>query len=547
MKLFSRFEGILTDSFQTDQSCFFQIFGLTVASVFLSAGSAVAQVDVLTYHNDNARTGQNLSETILTPANVNFATFGKLFTIPVDGKVDAQPLYKSALAIPGKGTRNVLFVATEHDSVYAFDADTGTQLWQVSLLKSGEVPSDPRRCDQVTPEIGVTSTPVIDLAAGPRGALYAVAMSKDGAGNYYQRLHALDITTGKELFGGPQTIAASYPGTGAGSTDGTVPFDPKQYKERAGLLLLGGVVYTSWASHCDISPYTGWVIGYSGKTLAKVSTLNLTPNGEDGAIWASGGAPATDGSNIYVMTGNGTFDTTLNGRGFPIDNNFGNAILKLSAGSRRLKVADYFTMYNTVAESRIDQDLGSGGILVLPDFTDAQGSTRRLALGAGKDQNIYVVDRDNLGKFNPTDNSNIYQELPLALADAEFGTPAYFKGTVYFGAINDVINAFSITDARLSTTPVSRSANTFVYPGTTPSISANGTADAILWAAENTTSATLHAYDATNLSRELYNSNQAPNGHDQFGTGNKFIVPTVANGKVYVGTTDSVGVFGLLP
>lgn len=503
--------------------------------------------DVLTYHNDNARTGQNLNETILTTSNVNSTTFGKLFALSVDGKVDAQPLYMAAVTVPGRGTHNILIVATEHASVYAFDADTGMALWQVSLLKPGETPSDDRGCDQVTPEIGVTATPVIDRNSGPNGTIYAVAMSKDGSGNYFQRLHALDVTTGQEEFGGPKDIQATFPGTGDNSVGGNVIFDPKQYKERPGLLLLNNVVYTSWSSHCDIRPYTGWVIGYDERTLARVSVLNITPNGNEGSVWASGAGPAADSSgNIYFLAANGTFDTTLNSFGFPIQGDYGNAFLKLSTSGNNLSVADYFNMFNTVAESGADQDLGSGGALVLPDLTDAQARTRHLAVGAGKDANIYLADRDNMGKFNPNNNNALYQELVGALGGEEFGMPAYFNGKVYYGAVGDNLLAFQISNARLLTSPASKTGNTFGFPGTTPSISANGASEGIVWAAENAGVAVLHAYDAADLSRELYNSNQAAGGRDHFGAGNKFITPTIAGGKVFVGTTNGVGVFGLL-
>lgn len=502
--------------------------------------------DVLTYHNDNARTGQNLHESALTPTGVNASTFGLLFVISVDGKVDAQPLYVSNAFIPNNGIHNVLVVATEHDSVYAVDADTGATLWQVSMLKSGESTSEPRfGCGQVSPEIGVTATPVIDRNAGPNGTIYVIAMSKDATGNYFQRLHALNLATGAEQFSGPQDLHASYPGTGDNSSDGAVIFDPGAYKERPGLLLLNGIVYTSWSSHCDIRPYTGWLIGYNQTTLAQVNVLNIVPNGSDASFWNSGAAPAADpAGNIYQLAANGTFDTTLNGNGFPVQSDFGNAFLKISTSGNVLSVADYFDMFNTVSESDNDVDLGSGGALLLPDLTDGSGNARHLAVGAGKDGNIYVVDRDNLGKFN-TNGNNIYQQLSGAIGP-EFGMPAYFNSTVFYGGYNDNLKAFSIANAKLSATPSSQTAITFGYPGTTPSISANGTVDAIVWVTENTDPAVLHAYDATNLATELYNSNQAPNSRDHFGTGNKFIVPMIANGKVYVGTTSGIGVFGLL-
>jgi hypothetical protein len=522
----------------------------TVAALAIVAaiGLCGCESDVLTYHNDNARTGQYLAEAILTPLNVNSAHFGKLFVLGVDGKVDAQPLYKGGVSIPGAGTHNVLYVATEHDSVYAFDADaSGGPLWHRSMVLAGETPSDDRGCSQVTPEIGVTATPVIDPAAGPHGTIYVVAMSKNGSGQYFQRLHALDITTGAEEFGGPVTVMATFPGIGDNSSGGKVVFDPAQYKERPGLLLLGGMIYTTWSSHCDIRPYTGWIIAYDQMTLAQRAILNITPNGEGGSIWAAGAGPAADTDGyIYFLAANGTFDTTLNAGGFPSKGDFGNAFVKLSPAAP-LHVTDYFTMYNTVAESDADEDLGSGGALVLPAMIDSMGQTRRLAVGAGKDANIYPVDRDNMGKFNPDGDTNIYQQLTGGLQGSEFAMPAFFNSTLYYGAVGAPIVAFPFTQARLPANPSSSTPNAFPYPGATPSISANLSSNAILWAVANASNAVLYAYDAGDLSRELYNSNQAPGGRDNFGAGNKFITPTIAHGKVYVGTTNGVGVFGLLP
>jgi len=326
-----------------------------------------------------------------------------------------------------------------------------------------------------------------------------------------------------------------------------VIFSPGQYEERAGLLLMNGTVYTAWTSHCDHGPYTGWVISYDQKTLAQVSVLNVTPNGSEGAIWMAGAGPAADASgNIYLLDANGEFDTTLDARGFPSQGDFGNAFLKISTSNKRLAVADYFEMFNQAAENRTDQDLGSGGALVLPDFTDSTGKARHLAVGAGKDRNIYLVDRDGMGGFNSVSN-HIYQQVSAAFPGrGVFSMPAYFNNTIYYGAVADRIKAFPISQARLATTPSSRSSHSFPYPGTTPSISANGTNNAILWAAENDDPAVLHAYDATNLATELYNSSQAADARDELSEGNKFIVPTVVNGKVYVGTINGVGVFGLL-
>jgi hypothetical protein len=499
-------------------------------------------ISVLTYHNDNGRTAQNLSETVLTPAKVTSSTFGKIRFDSADGKVDAEPLYASSVAIPGKGTHNLLVVASEHDTVYAFDADTGATLWSATMLKSGETTSDPRSCDQVEPEIGITATPVIDPKASPNGAIYVVAMSKSGA-TYHQRLHALDLATGAELFNGPVDIQARYPGTGDNSDGTNVIFDPAQYEERVALLLLNGTIYTSWASHCDIRPYTGWIIAYSASTLVQSSVLNVTPNGNEGAIWMSGGALAADDSgNIYLLDGNGTFDATLDANAFPSKGDYGNAFLKISTAGNQLAVADYFEMYNQAAENGADGDLGSGSAMVLPDVKDSSGSTKHLAVGAGKDANLYVVDRDSMGKFDLSRN-NIYQEISGAFSDAVFSAPAFFNGSVYLGSVGGPLQAFTTSGGRLAA--AAKTSNSFAYPGANPSISANGTSNAIVWAVENTNPAILHAYDAVTL-KELYNSNQASGGRDQFGAGNKFITPMIANGRVFVGTPSGVAVFGLV-
>jgi hypothetical protein len=502
--------------------------------------------DVTTYKNDLSRSGQNLTETSLTLTNVNASSFGLLRILATDGKVDAQPLYLSALSVGGT-SHNVAFVATENDTMYAYDADTGTVLWQKSMLGAGEMPSDERGCSQVTPTIGVTATPVIDRSAGAHGAIFVVAMSLDTSQNYHQRLHALDVTTGAELFGGPAEIAAVYPAAGGGSNS----FAAGDYAERAGLLLLNGVIYTTWTSHCDDSPYTGWVIAYSETTLAQTAVLNVAPNSAGGgpSIWMAGGGPAADSSgSIYLLTANGVFDTTLTASGFPSQGDYGNSFLKISTAGGGLSVADYFAMYNAVAESNADTDLGSGGALLLPDVTDSGGTTRHLVVGAGKDGNLYVVNRDSIGKFNPTNNSQIWQQLSGALGGGIWSTPAYFDGSVYYGPVGGALLAFRVSNAMLGGSPSSQSATSFGYPGTAPAISANGTANGIVWAHENAGSgaAVLHAYAASNLATELYNSSQAANSRDAFGSGNKFITPTIADGKVLVGTTSGVAVFGLL-
>ncbi|HLQ09923.1 MAG TPA: PQQ-binding-like beta-propeller repeat protein [Steroidobacteraceae bacterium] len=523
-------------------------------SALLTVGAAVTSgSDVVTYKNDLARTGQNLTETALTLANVNATSFGKLRFLSTDGKVDAQPLYLAALTLQG-AAHNVVFVATENDSVYAFDADSGAVLWHVSLLGVGETPSGQHACGQIVPVIGITSTPVIDRAAGSHGTIYVVAMSNSGAD--HQRLHALDLTTGAELLGGPRDITATYLAPGGG----TRTFDPGQYAERAALLRSGGVIYTSWTSHCDISPYTGWVIAYAQTNLAQTAVLNVAPNGTGTgaatagpAIWMSGGGPGADAAgNIYLLTANGAFETTLDANGFPNQGDYGNSFLKLSTAGGGLSVADYFTMSNEVSESQADLDLGSGGEMLLPDLTDSTNTVRHLVVGAGKDGNIYLVDRDAMGKFNAgSNNSQIWQQLTQVLGNGSSGgvwsTPAYFNGTVYYGPRDGKLLAFTLSGARLAASASSASSAVFPYPGTAPAISANGSSNGIVWAHQNSSPAVLYAYDAGNLGHELYNSSQAANGRDQFGAGNKFITPTVADGKVFVGTTNGVAVFGLLP
>jgi hypothetical protein len=517
---------------------------LTVQTVLMTNAP-----DVTTYHFDVARDGLNAKETILTPANVNSTKFGKIGFYAVDSKVDGEPLYLANVPI-GNQYHNILYVVTEHDSVYAFDADSGAQIWKTSIIGSGETTSDDHGCGQISPEIGITSTPVIDRALGPHGTLFTVGMTKDASKNYHQRLHALDVVTGAEVSGSPTEVIASYPGTGDNSQNGSVVFDPSQYAERAGLLLLNGTIYTGWTSHCDKGLYTGWVIGYSETTLQQTQVLNVTPNGSEGSIWMSGDGLGADSSgNIYFLDANGTFDTTFDAHGFPAQGDYGNGMIKLSTNGK-LAVADYFQTYDTNAQSAQDGDLGSGGEMLLPDLTDSNGVVHHLIVGAGKDRNIYLADRDNMGKYNPATNpqdNNIYQEVRGQLGGQVYSTPAYFNGTLYYGAVSDSLKAFPLTNAVL-TTYSNQSTIKFPYPGATPGISANGTQNGIVWALESSmaSAGVLHAFDATNL-HELYNSGQAANGRDDFGTGNKFITPMIVNGKVYVGTQTGVAVFGLLP
>lgn len=511
-----------------------------------TAPIGLTPLNVLTYHNSNQRTGLNALETTLTVANVNPATFGKVNFLSTDGVVYAEPLYVSNITINGT-LHNVVYVVTEQDSVYAFDADNGTQLWQTSALLPNEVPSMYPDCGLINP-IGITSTPVIDLSAGMSGLIYMIAVSQDQNQAYHQRLHALDLVTGAEWSGGPVEISGQYPGSGAGSQDGNVMFDPAQYLQRAALLELNHRIYIAFSSHCDEDPYTGWIMQYSAWNLQQLSVLDITPNGSEGAIWQSGGGLAADSDgNIYMLVGNGTFDTTLDSNGFPINGDYGNTFLKIS-GDTPMKVVDYFTMYNTVYESQQDLDFGSGGpiILDIPPALPSQPSIP-VAIGAGKDTNIYVVNRYNMGKWNLFNDDGLYQELDGAVNYGIFSTPAVFNNTIYYGPEYGQVTAFPIVNGYISTNPSSQSATVFGARGTTPSISSNGFTNGIVWA--NAYSATdfgvLHAYDARNLGQELYNSNMA-GSRDQYGLATKFITPMVANGKVYIATPGGVAVYGLL-
>jgi hypothetical protein len=320
----------------------------------------------------------------------------------VDGKVDAQPLYLSNLANIAGDTHNVVYVATEHGGVYAFDPDSGAQLWKISTLGSGESTSDQRGCDQVTPEIGVTATPVIDRDAGAHGVIYVVAMSKSGS-TYFQRLHALDVTTGAEMFGGPKLIEASFPGTGDNSSNGRVVFDPAQYKDRAALLLLNGVVYTTWAS-CDIRPYTGWIMGYNQTTLNQTTVLNVVPNGSEGAIWMADTGPAAAPREISIFS----MPTEISAPpSMPAD--FPATATMAMPSSRFRPPADCpwrtTSRCTTSRRKMIPTVISAPAGLVLPDLTDGSGNVRHLAVGAGKDGHIYVVNRDAMGKFNASSNN----------------------------------------------------------------------------------------------------------------------------------------------
>jgi hypothetical protein len=536
---------------------------------------APSVVNVFGYHNDSANTGVNANETILTPANVNINTFGKLFTRHVDGQVYSQPLYVSNVMITtgaNAGMHNVVYVATQHDSLYAFDADNGTLLWHDSFINPGAgvttIPSTDIQSLDINPEIGITSTPVIDPLTN---TLFLVASTKEvvaGANHYIDRLHAIDIGSGVEQQGGPVTIAdtiydgvnytyvsgPSVAGTGVGSVSGMITLNVVRQGQRAGLTLLGGSVYIAFGSHNDNPPFHGWVLGYSEQGLNLNGVFLTTPNGFGGGSWMAGGRIATDGVNLYFNTGNGTFDTTLNGAGFPSQGDFGMSTIKLTVDPTTtasnpgpngwgLAVVDYFTPFNEAALSKGDKDLGSGGVLLLPD-TAGSTSHPHLLITAGKEGRIYLIDRDkNMGHFNPTADQVIQEAL---VTTGSYNSPAYMDGTFYYADHNAPALAFSLQNGAFNSVPTSMSADLFSYPGSTPSISANGDLNRIVWLLDRATNQ-LRAYDATNLATELWTSALAPLNRDRLGPPTKFDVPTVANGKVYVGTLKGVlVVFGLL-
>jgi len=527
---------------------------MATSSDQLQSGTAVAYVSsypgTFTVHNDNFRTGQNLNETVLNPLNVAPATFGKLYSYSLDGQAYASPLYVANLNIPGQGFHNVVYVATEGDSVYAFDADglTNVPLWHVAFtnISAGitTMPAEDTGVDDVTPQIGITGTPVIDPVSG---TLYVVAKTKEVTGsatNYPQRLHALNIVDGTEKFGGPVTMQASVPGTGDESQGGTLAFDPLREFQRSGLLLCGGVVYVPFASHGDYPPWHGWVLGYNATNLQQQVTVHCTtPNNSGGGIWQAGGGIAADSSNlVYFVTGNGEFDQNFGG------GDYGDSVVEIDSTGT---VLDYFTPHDQSDLAFNDLDFGSAGLMLLPDQA---GLNPHLLVSAGKRGTIYLINRDNMGHYNPNDDSQAVQSLPNSFPNGtfdrgNFSSPVYFNGSIFYCAVGDVIKAFRLSNGLLSAAPTSQSPGTFGYPGATMAISANGGAGGMLWAVEWTGSqqpGVLHAYDPANLNTELYNSNQA-GIRDVMDYAARFSIPLVANGKVFIGSEQQLTVFGLLP
>ena len=533
------------------------IFTIILILLCFCGAPLQAQVNVTTYHNDNARTGQNLQETVLTPANVNSSQFGKLFSVSVDGWVYAQLLYLSNVNIGG-GIHNVLFVATEHDSLYAIDAGIGTILWQVSLIPAGGSTvnsSTDLGCGDLVPEIGITGTPVIDPSTG---TLYVVTKSKVN-GSLVQYLHAIDVATAAEKFGGPVSIKASVPGTASDGNGTTVSFDPQLENQRPALLLENGHVVIGWSAHCDYTPFHGWIMSYAAGTLALEAALNVSANGSENGIWMSGGGPAADSNgNIFFATGNGSWNGTTD---------YGDSIVKLGPPSGgTFPVLDYFTPHNQSSLSGGDTDVASGGLVLLPNLPSGQ----QLLTQMGKEGTMYVIDRNNMGKYcvnqNPPcsgSDPNIVQEIPGATTGV-WGTPAYWNGNIYWGGGkdgggSDNLKAFSFNtnnSGLISASPTSKSSKAFSFSAPSPSISANGNANGILWGLDNSAFGStcsggsncqvLYAYDATNLENMLYNSSQAANNRDVPGAAVKFAIPIIANGKVYVGSQFKVSAYGLI-
>jgi len=496
----------------------------TAAVTVLSAVSMSAAV--LTYHNDDARDGVTTAETTLTPSNVNSSQFGKLHAYPVDGQLYAQPLYLPQLKIGGV-QHNVVFVATENDSVYAFDADGSqtTPLWEKNL--GSPVPTSD--LEGVSPLLGITSTPVIDIATS---TMYVVSETTDAP----FKLHALDVTSGAEKFGGPIVIIGTVAGTGWDNVGGSITLESSCY-QRMGLALspISHLIYIAFG-HCN----HGWVLAYDPTTLQQAAIFNDTPDGAGGGLWAGGGAPAIDDKtgDIYLMTGVDANDPA---------SGFNDAFVRLSPYD--LAVADYFQPDNEAFLRINDADLGSGAAILMPDNPSG---TPHETIGGGKDGRIFVINRDEMGSFSPTaDNVTQTVQTGVQQIDNIFSTPVYWNGFLYYHCEGDVLRAFTWTNGLLSTQPVSVGTPIYSVHGATASLSANGTANGVVWEIENTNygskgPSVLHAYDATNVAKELYNSSQA-GSRDTAGMALKFTVPTIAGGEVFVGTSNELDIYGLLP
>jgi hypothetical protein len=509
------------------------------ATFLLAAGPPIT-----TSQYNNMRSGANLNEQILTPEKVNAAHFGKLLSLPVDGDVYAQPLYLPHVAVPGKGLHNLIFVATEHDSVYAFDAEGGSSapLWHVKLLSANNseiaVPDRDVQCPFITPEIGITSTPVIDLQTG---TLYVLARSRTQhllSYGYSQRLHALAITTGAEKFGGPVEIRASVMRNG-----NKLSFNPLRENPRAALLLVKGSVYLTWASSCDIGPYHGWIMAYNARSLRQQAVFNTSLDSSESGIWMSDTGPVADQQgNVYVVTGNGHFDANLKD-----GQDYGDSVLKLSLRGNQLLLKGYFTPFNQEQLNSSDGDLGSGGPLLLPART--AGRPNGLVFG-GKAGILYVADPTRMRGLQADSGDASIEQIPLS--SGIYSAPAYWNDRLYCYAADDALKAFAVEDGRLSGTPVNESRQKAKFSGATPTVSSNGSRNGVVWLVEtkawNATrgQAVLRAYDASDVSKELYSSDENP-ARDHAGEALRFTIPTVAGGRVYIGVKKAVDVYGLLP
>jgi hypothetical protein len=518
---------------------------ISATSVADSTKSASVTVTVngfsgmLRWHNDLAGTGQNQAETALTTSNVNQNSFGKKATYQLDDQSFTQPLFVSNVPFPGAGSHDAVYVATENNTVYAFDAkgQASGPFWQKNLTPAGAHVIDGNTTaggqgGPINPNVGITGTPVID---GSSGTLYVVAVSQVGSGVHRHQLHALDITTGNEKFGGPVDIKASVPGTGAGSSNGQVSFDATLELQRSALTLVNGVVYIAWASYQDFGNYHGWVMGYDASTLKQVRVWNATPDGTKGGIWMSGAPLTADSSgNLYLVVGNGTFDADKGGK------DYGDSIVKLTPNGGGFTISDYFTPFDQANLAATDFDLGSSGLTLLLN----QG----LGVNAGKAGKIYLVDLNSMGKFQSGSDSQIVQSIGGALGtgpdDLDYSTAVYWNGNVYYVGDIDTVKQFQLSNGKLSTSPIV-STHSYGYPGANMSISSNGNSNGILWVLEASGQNVLHAYDATDVGTELYNSDQA-GGRDHFGTAVRFTVPTIVNGRVYV-AGQNFTIFGLLP
>ena len=525
----------------------------------LAANPAATPLSVLTYHYDNTRQGADTNETLLTPINVNTNTFGRIFSYALDGYVFAEPLIMTNVTIPGQGAHNVVFVATEHDSVYALDADSnsgtnGGVLWKTNLGSSAVSATAPfgKRYGQysnIVPEVGVTGTPVIDPATG---TLYVDVFTQDvtsNTTNFNHRIHALDVTTGNERPYSPVLVAGSVPGTGVGSTNGVQTFSAVQHNQRTALCLANGMLIVAYTSFADTDPYHGWVFAFNATNLAQAGLFNTTPNASyaafgtnaaEGGIWQGGGGICVDSNNnLYFETGNGSFSANTNG------GDYADTLLKLST-TNGLAAADYFTPYDQATLAAKDTDLGAGGPLLLPDSVGSSAHPH-LIVGVGKSGKIYLVDRDNMGQFQSGSDSQILESF--VGIGGSWSPPAYWNNLLYFQPSSAAMNEFSISNASINQTAVASAPVSFGSVNGSPVISANGTSNGIVWILNNNSgnsgsAGTLYALNATNISQMLWSSAQI-SSRDSTGPGVKMTTLTVAGGKVYVGGQYMLSVYGI--